>query len=147
MTLGFSAKKFDPTQIGQYGNGLKSLVSRAKLLVLFRIGLKKFSFQNGTTINIAIFVFSSVSEIFQKFAVLKCKKIALHCSGAMRIGHDFILFTKRNDILTCVFLSRTFHDKENIHEVVVPMPSFTEDGKPKVEGEDEKRKVLHVQVA
>lgn len=35
----------------------------------------------------------------------------------MRIGKDFILFTKKNDTLTCLFLSRTFHEEEGLDEV------------------------------
>ncbi|KAK2166514.1 hypothetical protein LSH36_38g03000 [Paralvinella palmiformis] len=45
-------------------------------------------------------------------------------SGSMRIGNDFILFTKKGPTMTCVFLSRTFHEEEGIDEIVVPMPSF-----------------------
>lgn len=35
----------------------------------------------------------------------------------MRIGKDFILFTKKDNIMTCLFLSRTFHEEEGIDEV------------------------------
>jgi len=35
----------------------------------------------------------------------------------MRIGNDFILFTKKGPTLTCVFLSRTFHEVEQLDEV------------------------------
>ena len=35
----------------------------------------------------------------------------------MRIGNDFILFTKKGPTLTCVFLSRTFHEAEQLDEV------------------------------
>ncbi|CAH8853421.1 unnamed protein product [Trichobilharzia szidati] len=45
-------------------------------------------------------------------------------SGSMRIGKDLILFTKKDGIYTCLFLSRTFHEEEKLDEVVVPMPSF-----------------------
>ncbi|XP_037064142.1 ATPase MORC2 [Peromyscus leucopus] len=38
-------------------------------------------------------------------------------SGSMRIGKDFILFTKKEDTMTCLFLSRTFHEEEGIDEV------------------------------
>ena len=31
-------------------------------------------------------------------------------SGSMRIGNDFVLFTKKGPTVTCVFLSRTFHE-------------------------------------
>lgn len=37
----------------------------------------------------------------------------------MRIGKDLILFTKKDDVRTCVFLSRTFHEDENIDEVKI----------------------------
>lgn len=35
----------------------------------------------------------------------------------MRIGKDFILFTKKDEKLTCLFLSRTFHEEEGLDEV------------------------------
>ena len=35
----------------------------------------------------------------------------------MRMGKDFILFTKKEDKLTCLFLSRTFHEEEGLDEV------------------------------
>lgn len=42
----------------------------------------------------------------------------------MRIGNDLMLFTKKGDTKSCLFLSRTFHEEENIDEVIVPIPSF-----------------------
>uniref|UniRef100_A0A2I3HWL4 MORC family CW-type zinc finger protein 1 n=1 Tax=Nomascus leucogenys TaxID=61853 RepID=A0A2I3HWL4_NOMLE len=45
-------------------------------------------------------------------------------SGSMRIGKDFILFTKKEETMTCVFFSQTFCEKESLSEVVVPMPSW-----------------------
>ncbi|XP_076820085.1 ATPase MORC2-like isoform X3 [Clavelina lepadiformis] len=45
-------------------------------------------------------------------------------SGSMRIGNDFILFTKKGRQLTCLMLSRTFHDRENIDSIIVPMPTW-----------------------
>ncbi|KAL7673374.1 hypothetical protein ACOME3_008233 [Neoechinorhynchus agilis] len=45
-------------------------------------------------------------------------------SGSMRLGKDMMLFTKRNNELTCLMLSRTFHESEGIEEVVVPIPVF-----------------------
>ncbi|XP_047237534.1 ATPase MORC2 isoform X2 [Girardinichthys multiradiatus] len=45
-------------------------------------------------------------------------------SGSMRIGKDFILFTKKDNTLTCLFLSRTFHEEEGLDEVIVPLPSW-----------------------
>lgn len=49
----------------------------------------------------------------------------------MRIGKDFILFTKKEETMTCLFLSRTFHEEEGIDEVgpilvlpvTIPLPS------------------------
>ncbi|KAJ8313019.1 hypothetical protein KUTeg_010392 [Tegillarca granosa] len=38
-------------------------------------------------------------------------------SGSMRIGNDLILFTKKGSSMSCLFLSRTFHEEENIDEV------------------------------
>ncbi|NXI37472.1 MORC2 protein, partial [Galbula dea] len=45
-------------------------------------------------------------------------------SGSMRIGKDFILFTKKDNTLTCLLLSRTFHEEEGINEVIVPLPTW-----------------------
>nr|XP_033810009.1 ATPase MORC2 isoform X2 [Geotrypetes seraphini] len=45
-------------------------------------------------------------------------------SGSMRIGKDFILFTKKAETMTSLFLSRTFHEEEGIDEVIVPLPTW-----------------------
>ncbi|XP_048071024.2 MORC family CW-type zinc finger protein 1 [Ursus arctos] len=45
-------------------------------------------------------------------------------SGSMRIGKDFILFTKKEETMTCVFFSQTFCEREGLTEVVVPVPSW-----------------------
>uniref|UniRef100_A0A5F8GJX8 MORC family CW-type zinc finger 1 n=1 Tax=Monodelphis domestica TaxID=13616 RepID=A0A5F8GJX8_MONDO len=45
-------------------------------------------------------------------------------SGSMRIGKDFILFTKKEETMTCIFLSQTFCESEGLSEVVVPIPSW-----------------------
>ncbi|GCC24407.1 hypothetical protein chiPu_0002808 [Chiloscyllium punctatum] len=37
---------------------------------------------------------------------------------------DFILFTKKDNTMTCILISRTFYEKEGIDEVIVPMPSW-----------------------
>ena len=37
--------------------------------------------------------------------------------GSMRIGNDLMLFTKKGPRMTCLMLSRTFHEEENIDEV------------------------------
>uniref|UniRef100_A0A8C9GE44 MORC family CW-type zinc finger 2 n=1 Tax=Pavo cristatus TaxID=9049 RepID=A0A8C9GE44_PAVCR len=46
-------------------------------------------------------------------------------SGSMRIGKDFILFTKKSNTMTCLLLSRTFHEEEGIDEVIVPLPTWS----------------------
>lgn len=64
-------------------------------------------------------------------------------SGSMRIGNDFILFTKKGPTLTCVFLSRTFHENEQLDEIIVPMPSFdSQTKKPFAKTPREKEKHL-----
>ncbi|XP_053815818.1 ATPase MORC2 isoform X3 [Vidua chalybeata] len=45
-------------------------------------------------------------------------------SGSMRIGKDFILFTKKDSTMTCLLLSRTFHEEEGIDEVIIPLPTW-----------------------
>ncbi|XP_069744672.1 ATPase MORC2-like isoform X3 [Narcine bancroftii] len=45
-------------------------------------------------------------------------------SGTMRIGMDFMLFTKKSNTLTCILVSRTFYENEGIDEVIVPVPSW-----------------------
>ncbi|VDL95436.1 unnamed protein product [Schistocephalus solidus] len=45
-------------------------------------------------------------------------------SGSMRVGSDMILFTRREGVYTCLFLSRTFHEEEKLDEVIVPLPTF-----------------------
>lgn len=37
----------------------------------------------------------------------------------MRIGKDFILFTKKEETMTCVFFSQTFCEREGLTEVRV----------------------------
>ncbi|KIH43584.1 hypothetical protein ANCDUO_26406 [Ancylostoma duodenale] len=39
-------------------------------------------------------------------------------SGAMRIAKDFIMFTKKDGLLTCLLLSRTFHEMYALKEVI-----------------------------
>ncbi|MFH4974976.1 hypothetical protein AB6A40_001685 [Gnathostoma spinigerum] len=58
-------------------------------------------------------------------------------SGAMRIGKDFMLLTKKEGLLTCLLLSRTFHEQNNIKEVIVPTPSFLDDREPYYENEQQ----------
>ncbi|XP_077995553.1 ATPase MORC2A-like [Glandiceps talaboti] len=45
-------------------------------------------------------------------------------SGSMRISKDLILFTKKGETMSSLFISRSFHEDENIDEVIVPIPSF-----------------------
>ncbi|XP_067402494.1 MORC family CW-type zinc finger protein 1 [Emydura macquarii macquarii] len=46
-------------------------------------------------------------------------------SGSMRIGKDFILFTKKEDTMTCVLFSQTFWETEGLNEVIVPITSWS----------------------
>jgi len=58
--------------------------------------------------------------------IIPCPKyICAYYSGSMRIGNDFILFTKKGPTLTCVFLSRTFHEVEQLDEVNVKWSLWT----------------------
>nr|CDS15848.1 MORC family CW type zinc finger protein 2B [Echinococcus granulosus] len=62
-------------------------------------------------------------------------------SGSMRIGNDMILFTKRDGVFSCVFLSRTFHEAEKLDEVIVPLPTFrVNDRSPYISSSDEQKK-------
>nr|CDS32030.1 MORC family CW type zinc finger protein 2B [Hymenolepis microstoma] len=62
-------------------------------------------------------------------------------SGSMRIGSDMILFTKKDGIYSCVFLSRTFHEAERLDEVIVPLPTFNSNDKTPIftHPEDQKK--------
>ncbi|KAK0415662.1 hypothetical protein QR680_012048 [Steinernema hermaphroditum] len=51
-------------------------------------------------------------------------------SGTMRIGKDFMLFTKKDGLLTALLLSRSFHEKNRLKKVFVPIPCFTPDRFP-----------------
>ncbi|XP_015282820.1 PREDICTED: MORC family CW-type zinc finger protein 1 [Gekko japonicus] len=46
-------------------------------------------------------------------------------SGAMRIGKDFILFTKKESTMTCLLFSQTFCETEGLTEVIIPIPSWS----------------------
>ncbi len=59
----------------------------------------------------------------------------------MRVGQDFILFTKKGGRLTCVFLSRTFHEEEKIDEVIIPMPSFDLSHRPLAGSSDRRHQI------
>uniref|UniRef100_A0A6Q2Y8T4 CW-type domain-containing protein n=1 Tax=Esox lucius TaxID=8010 RepID=A0A6Q2Y8T4_ESOLU len=59
-------------------------------------------------------------------------------SGSMRIGKDFILFTKKENTLSCLFLSRTFHEEEGLDEVIVPLPTWDLLTKQPITGDPEK---------
>uniref|UniRef100_H0WSM9 MORC family CW-type zinc finger protein 1 n=1 Tax=Otolemur garnettii TaxID=30611 RepID=H0WSM9_OTOGA len=59
-------------------------------------------------------------------------------SGAMRIGKDFILFTKKEETMTCVLFSQTFCEREGLNEVVVPMPSWLTGTKESVTDDPQK---------
>lgn len=53
------------------------------------------------------------------FSVWDINHYVLHFSysGSMRIGKDFILFTKKEETMTCVFFSQTFCEREGLSEV------------------------------
>ncbi|XP_051870430.1 ATPase MORC2-like [Pristis pectinata] len=59
-------------------------------------------------------------------------------SGAMRIGTDFILFTKKNNTMTCILISRTFYEREGIDEVIVPVPSWYVGTQESIKTDDQK---------
>ncbi|XP_062982925.1 MORC family CW-type zinc finger protein 1 [Elgaria multicarinata webbii] len=46
-------------------------------------------------------------------------------SGSMRIGKDLILFTKKENTMTCLLFSQTFCETEGLNEVIVPIPSWS----------------------
>nr|XP_056714156.1 MORC family CW-type zinc finger protein 1 [Euleptes europaea] len=46
-------------------------------------------------------------------------------SGTMRIGKDFILFTKKESTMTCLLFSQTFCEAEGLTEVIIPIPSWS----------------------
>lgn len=61
----------------------------------------------------------------------------------MRIGKDMILLTKKNSILSVLFLSRTFIESEKISKTIfVPMPSFSEADLSQWLGQDNSRAAL-----
>lgn len=38
-------------------------------------------------------------------------------SGSMRLGKDMMVFTKKDEVLTCLMISRTFFKEENVTQV------------------------------
>ncbi|CAM5079986.1 unnamed protein product [Eretmochelys imbricata] len=59
-------------------------------------------------------------------------------SGSMRIGKDFILFTKKEDTMTCVIFSQTFCEAEGLNEMIVPITSWSRSTRKPVMGDLEK---------
>uniref|UniRef100_A0A6J0UMS0 MORC family CW-type zinc finger protein 1 isoform X3 n=1 Tax=Pogona vitticeps TaxID=103695 RepID=A0A6J0UMS0_9SAUR len=59
-------------------------------------------------------------------------------SGSMRIGKDFILFTKKESTMTCLLFSQTFCETEGLTEVVVPIPSWSGHTKNPITDDSEK---------
>ncbi|XP_065279200.1 MORC family CW-type zinc finger protein 1 [Emys orbicularis] len=59
-------------------------------------------------------------------------------SGSMRIGKDFILFTKKEDTMTCVLFSQTFCETEGLNEMIVPITSWSRSTRKPVIGDLEK---------
>ncbi|XP_043366510.1 MORC family CW-type zinc finger protein 1 [Dermochelys coriacea] len=59
-------------------------------------------------------------------------------SGSMRIGKDFILFTKKEDTMTCVIFSQTFCEAEGLYEMIVPITSWSRNTRKPILGDLEK---------
>ncbi|XP_070606212.1 MORC family CW-type zinc finger protein 1 isoform X2 [Erythrolamprus reginae] len=59
-------------------------------------------------------------------------------SGSMRIGNDLILFTKKENIMTCLLFSQTFCETEGLNEVIVPILSWSSDTRTPVIDDPEK---------
>ncbi|KAJ7320370.1 hypothetical protein JRQ81_019881, partial [Phrynocephalus forsythii] len=59
-------------------------------------------------------------------------------SGSMRIGKDFILFTKKENTMTCLLFSQTFCETEGLTEVVVPLPTWSAHTKNPIIDDSEK---------
>ena len=60
---------------------------------------------------------SSVICLMQYAKIDITTETATYFSGSMRIGNDLIVFTKKDAEMTAIFLSRTFHEAEEIDEV------------------------------
>ncbi|TKR75819.1 hypothetical protein L596_017058 [Steinernema carpocapsae] len=68
-------------------------------------------------------------------------------SGTMRIGKDFMLFTKKDGLLTAMLLSRTFHEQNRLKKVFVPIPCFNQERFAHYNNkEDEKRHNLEMRI-
>ncbi|XP_070799745.1 MORC family CW-type zinc finger protein 1 [Pituophis catenifer annectens] len=59
-------------------------------------------------------------------------------SGSMRIGNDLILFTKKENTMTCLLFSQTFCETEGLSEVIVPILSWSSDTRTPVIDDPEK---------
>ena len=55
------------------------------------------------------------NNIHKFLALDVCSLLAYR--GSMRIGNDLMVFTKKDGVMTAIFLSRTFHEQEMIDEV------------------------------
>uniref|UniRef100_A0A0M3HKA9 Aminotran_1_2 domain-containing protein n=1 Tax=Ascaris lumbricoides TaxID=6252 RepID=A0A0M3HKA9_ASCLU len=53
-----------------------------------------------------------------------------------------LLLTKKEGLLTCMLISRSFLEDNNLKKVIVPTPSFLEDGTAFYETLDEMEKVV-----
>ncbi|KHN73849.1 MORC family CW-type zinc finger protein 2 [Toxocara canis] len=58
----------------------------------------------------------------------------------MRIGKDLLVLTKKEGLLTCMLISRSFLEDNNLKKVIVPTPSFLDDGTAYYETVDEMEK-------
>ncbi|XP_026556652.1 MORC family CW-type zinc finger protein 1 [Pseudonaja textilis] len=59
-------------------------------------------------------------------------------SGSMRIGNDLILFTKKENTITCLLFSQTFCETEGLSQVIVPILSWSSDTRTPVIDDPEK---------
>ena len=59
----------------------------------------------------------------------------------MRIANDLILFTKKDNIGTCLFLSRTFHQEEHIDQIICPMPCFNLTNQQPMNDDDDDKQI------
>ena len=65
----------------------------------------------------------------------------------MRLGNDLIVFTKKDGELTILFLSRDFLGAEKLKQIIICLPSFSEETKEPIytvddKGNKNKRKVI-----
>ena len=65
-----------------------------------------------------------ISFFFLFFKIISFNFISINNRSTLRIANDFMLFTKKNNILSISFLSRTFYDEEGINKTDVSLNSL-----------------------